>query len=146
MRVDCQHGFFIFREDKVGEISDFVSLSGLSIVRFRDQFTFETLAAVPEYSIDGSQFLGALATKTYAGEPGELFEQNELVYDFSRDLVVPISTITQVVTIKQSGRRIVTNGLILPGSLTEDLDKITGYSGYFLRDSLRWIYSEVQFA
>jgi len=142
MKLKCQHGFFIFEETRIGEISDFMSLTGLSVVPWRDRFTFATLAAMPAYTLEGKAFLGFTATKTYEGEPGVLFEQNGVVYDFTKDLVVPISSITQRTKIILAGNRFTSPGLILPGSLT-DGGRVKDYSAWLSRD--RWLYSEVTY-
>lgn len=145
MRVKCLHGFFIFEETKVGQVSDFMSLTGLSLVPWRNAYTFEDLQDAPDISLAGAQVLDAVATANFAGEPWEIFEVNELVYDFTRRLVVPIATITQSVVIQLAGNRYLSNGLILPGSLTDDGDRVKDYSAWFSRDTLRWLYSEVEY-
>lgn len=144
MRVKCLHGFFIFEETRVGQVSDFMSLTGLSIVPWRDQFTFEPLAEAPAYSLLGKEIFGVPATATFEGEPWEVFEANGLVYDFVEGLVVPIQSVTQVTAIKLAGNRFISPGLILPGSLTDE-GRVKDYAAWFSRDRspLSWLYSEV---
>lgn len=143
MRVKCLHGFFIFQETKVGQVSDFMSLTGLSLVPWRDAYTFEDLEDAPDFSLKGKTMLGVSANENFEGEPWEIFEANELVYDFSKGLIVPISSITQTTTIQAAGNRFISPGLILPGSLTDEGDRVRDYSAWFSRDTLRWLYSEV---
>lgn len=145
MRVKCLHGFFIFQETRVGQVSDFMSLTDLSLVPWRDAYTFEDLADAPDFSIAGKTILGTPATKTIEGEPWEVFEGNEIVYNFNTGLVVPIAAITQQAVLQLAGNRFVSSGLILPGSLTAEGDRVKDYSAWFSRDTLRWLYSEVTY-
>lgn len=145
MKVKCLHGFFIFEETKVGQVSDFMSLTGLKLVPWRDNFTFEKIELAPEYSIQGKAFLGFTALKTYEGEPWEVFEQNGVVYNFNTGLVVPIASVVQTIKVSMAGNRFVSPGLIIPGSLTSEGKKVKSYSGWFSRDTLRWLYSEVSY-
>ncbi len=145
MKVKCLHGFFIFEETKVGQVADFMALSGLTLVPWRDVYTFEDLEEAPDYSLAGKALLGLNATKTFEGEPWEVFEANEFVYNFNTGLIVPIQSVTQITSIQLAGNRFVSNGLILPGSLTEEGDRVRDYSAWFSRDTLRWLYSEVTY-
>ena len=145
MRIKCRHGFFIFDEFKTGELAKFQSLTGLALVPWRDTYTFETIQPAPDFSIKGKTYLGATATKNYAGEPWEIFEQNGLVYNFSTDLVVPITSITLRADLKLAGYRYIANGLLLPGSLTSDGQRIKSYTAMRSGLTPRWSYSEVTF-
>lgn len=122
-----------------------MSLTGLSLVPWRDAYTFEDLVDAPDFSLAGMDLLGTPATKTFEGEPWEVFEANGFVYDFSTGLIVPIATVAQSTSIQLAGNRYVANGLILPGSVTDDGDRVKDYSAWFSRDTLRWLYSEVSF-
>lgn len=128
-----------------GQVSDFMRLTGLSLVRFRDSYTFEAIAEAPDYSIAGKQILGNVALETFEGEPWEVFEANGLIYNFNTGLVVPIQSIVQQVSIRLAGNRYVSDGFILPGSLTAEGDRVTDYLAWFSRDTLRWTYSEVDY-
>lgn len=145
MKVDCLHGFFIFRETRVGQVSDFMSLTGLSLVKWRDAYTFEGIEEAPDFSIKGKPILGVPATATFTGEPWEVFEENGIVYDFGKGLVLPITGIAQLVKINLAGNRFTSSGLILPGSLTVDGKRVKDYSAWFSRDTLRWLYSAVDY-
>lgn len=145
LRAKCLHGFFIFQETKVGQVSDFMSLTGLSLVPWRDAYTFEDLAEAPDFSLAGKALLGVAATKTFEGEPWEVFEANGFAYNFDTGLVVPIQSVTQQVVIQLAGNRFISNGLILPGSLTAEGERVKDYSAWFSRDTLRWLYSEVEY-
>ena len=144
MRVKCRHGFFIFEETRVGQVSDFMSLTGLKLVPWRDEYTFETLADAPEYSLTGKDLLGIPAVATFEGQPWEVFEANGFVYDFVQDLVVPIASIIQTTRVQRAGNRFISPGLILPGSLTDE-GRVKDYAAWFSRDRspLSWIFTEV---
>lgn len=143
MRIRCLHGYFIFSETEAGQFSKFISRFGQSIVSSGNHFTFEALADAPKYSIAGNTYLGALATVTYEGEPWEVMRQNELVFDFTQGLVVNINTITRRASILRGRDYYVTNGLVVPGSLTEDGERVKDYSAWYYQSSLSFKYSEV---
>lgn len=145
MKLKCIHGFFIFGETKVGQVSDFMSLTGLSLVPWRDAYTFQHISSAPNFSLFGKTILDIPAISTFEGEPWEVFESNGLVYNFVLDLVVPIQSVTQDVVIRPAGNRYISNGLILPGSLTDEGQRVRDYSAWFSRDTLRWLYSEISY-
>lgn len=145
MRIKCQHGFFIFEEFSSGQISDYISLTGFSIVPWQGFYTFESISEVPSFTLQGKNFLGTLATKDFEGTPWDLFRANNLVYDFTTDQVVNIQTITRGVQLSQAGNRYISPGLILPGSITNSGQKISNYSAWYSRDTQRYLYSEVDF-
>ena len=143
MRLKCIHGYFIIEDFSVGQISDFMSRFGLEIVQVGKHYTFSQIAEAPTYTISGGEILDTPAIATFEGEPWEVFEANEVVYNFSTGLVVPISTITQITTVTQVGNRFASPGLILPGSYNMDRQQIRDYTAWYSRDTLRFLYSEV---
>ena len=143
MRIKCLHGYFIFQELKNGQMSDFMARFGLDLGQVGPYYTFADIEEAPRYSLQGKELLGNVATENYEGEPWEIFEQNGLVYDFNQGLVLPILTVTTVTDISQAGNKFISPGLILPGSLTADGDRVKDYSAWFSRDTLRFTYSEV---
>ena len=145
MKVRCIHGYFIFEATKTSQISDFISYTGLELVSVGNHYTFEALAETPEFSLPLLPFLGVPATKSIEGKPWEVFEENKLVFDFQKGLVVPILSVTQVVNLEQVGNNFYAPGLILPGSLTKRGARIKSYETWFSRDSLSWLYSEVEY-
>ena len=144
MRIDCDHGFFKFTELKPGQISRFQSFFKSKIVRQNDFYTFENLINAPTYSIIGNQYLGAVATKTFEGIPSEIFRENSLVFDFTKNLVVPINSVTTRVKIDLVGFYNIAQGLILPGSVTDDESRVTDYSAWYSFETGRFRYSEVK--
>lgn len=143
MRIRCLHGYFIFQDLRLGQISDFVSRFGLDLVSVGDYYTFSDIATAPKYSLKGKTILGQVATSNFEGHPWEVFEKNGLAYDFDKGLVLPIINQTQITTIQQAGNRFTSPGLILPGSVTADGDRVRDYSAWYSRDTLRFLYSEV---
>lgn len=145
MKISCLHGYFIFNETEAGQISKFVSRYDLPISLNGDHYTFDDLVDAPKYSIAGSTYLGAVATTTYEGEPWEVMRQNNLIYNFSTGLVEPIATIVQSFNLSTAGNYFVSNGLIVPGSVTDDGSRVKDYSALYSSKELRFKYSEVGF-
>lgn len=145
MKCRCVHGYFMFHETKSGEVSSFVSMFGLELVARADYYTFSDLAAAPDYSIKGKMFMGTLpSVKTFAGEPWDVFKANGFVYDFSLGIVRPIATTILKTTVKQAGKRFVSPGLIVPGSITEE-GRVQDFSAWFSFERGTWLYSEVTY-
>lgn len=145
MRINCRHGFFTFDELKAGQVSDFMSLYGFTIARTDRWFTFASLKDAPLYAIQGTTYLNAPVTKTFEGEPWEIMKENGLVYDFSMDLTRPITSVAAVVEIGRAANYFVSPGLIIPGSMTKDAKKVSGYTCWFSFDTSRFRYSEVTY-
>lgn len=145
MKLKCLHGFFLFEETQIGQLSDFVSLTGFSLAPFGRYYTFDDLADLEDYSIIGKPIGTFTALKTFAGKHWEVFEANEVVYDFSKGLILPIQSITTKAIVEQAGNRYISPGLILPGSYTVTGQRVKSYSAFFSRDTERWLYSEVEY-
>lgn len=145
MKIKCLHGFFMFEETRVGQVFDFMSYTGFRLVPRESYFTFETLQEAPKYSLNKKPVLGVPAIKTFEGEPWEVFEANGLVYDFTLDLVRKIETVTLQTQIQTAGNRFISPGLILPGSINQNGQRVRDFSGYFSRDTLKWLYTEVSY-
>ena len=144
MKVNCLDGFFLFEETKVSQVSDFIGLTGYSISRYKDVYSFTQLIAAEDYCLKGKPYLGATINQTYEGEPWDIFMANNLVYNFSTGLVVSFPLVTDIIKIFNAGDRYLSNGLIIPGSIS-NLGKVRSYSGYFSRSTFRWSYSEIEF-
>lgn len=146
MKVKCLHGYFLFEPTRVGQITDFANKNNLDLVYLDDgQFTFSRLAQIENYSIQGKELGGYPAIKTYAGKPWDLFEQNGVVYNFVTDQVVPIESVTQITVLKASQNWLISPGLILPGSLLENGERVKSYNAWFSRDRNTWLYEGVSF-
>lgn len=143
MKIRCIHGYFIFEETRISQISDFMARYELDLVLRGTYYTFADIEEAPTYSIKGKDLLGNVATVNFEGQPWEVFEENGLVYNFETGLVVPISGVVATTTIEQAGNVFLSPGLILPGSTTVGGQRVKDYSAWFSRDTLRFRYSEV---
>lgn len=146
MRVRCLHGYFIFDETAVSQISNFISSTGLKIVPKENYFTFEALENAPLYSLKGKDFLGFKAITTFEGSPWEVFEANGVIFDFTDNKVKPLSSVRNNFKLIDAGNRYQSNGLILPGSTT-DGGKVRDYLAWYTRSRGlgNWLYSEVTY-
>lgn len=145
MEVKCLGGYFIFTEHGPGEISRLQSLFDLDLSLDGDTFTFTGLVDAPRYSILGGTYLGAPCIKTFEGEPWDVLSENKLVYDFMNDKVVSMATIIQSVSLDLVDYYYLSDGLILPGSITDDGQRIIDYSAWYSFDDQTFKYSEVGF-
>ncbi len=143
MTIKCLHGYFMFDETKIGQISDYLSFYGLPLVKKDTYYTFETLKDAPRYSIKGGFYLGAICTKTFEGEPWEVMRENGLVYNFILDKVVPIASVTQRPNINQAANYFFSDGLLLPGSVRNDGKRVKDYTAGYSFASIKYKYSEV---
>lgn len=146
MKLKCYHGHYRFFETDVGEISDLMRRTGLTLVPVDDYFTFEEMASAPKYSLAGKNLINIPAVKTFEGEPWEVFEANEFVFDFTKGLVVPIASVTIETVISAAGNRYVVSGggLLLAGSFTQ-YGQVRDFSAWYNSDRLSWLYSEVTY-
>lgn len=145
LKLKCLHGFFIFEDLKIGELSDYMALTGFNIVKKNDYYTFDQIKDAPDYSIIGSPLLGTVAKKTFEGYPWDVFEKNGIVYNFSTGLVQPILTVVSKTTINVGNGYFVASGLILPGAITSTGQRVKSYSAFYTRDRQSWLYSEVDY-
>lgn len=149
MKIRCLHGYFIFEETRPSQVSDFMRFSGLELVPKGEYFTLADLEGAPEYSFKNRPIEIGLtpipATANFAGKPWEVFEANEMVYDFVNGLLRPISAITQLVSIDDAANRYVAHGLILPGSITVEGKRVRDYAAHFSRETQRFLYTEVTY-
>lgn len=146
VRIQCIHGFLIFKESSPGQLSHFCNLAEIELERSGEFFTVPALVDAPRFSIAGGTYLGAPATVTYEGEPWEVMKENGLVYSFETETVVPIETIISPVQIDEAVNYYITTGMIQPGSVTDDGDRVTNYAAFFDYAALNFKYSEVGYA
>ncbi len=131
MKITCLHGYFRIEETSPGVLSEFLSLYSLPVVLKGDHFTFQDLEEAPDFSLAGLPYLTGVATKTYAGRIWEIFEANEFIYNYDSGLIVPIESITQRVSISDVGGYFQCDGLILPGSLTDEGQRVRDYAAWY---------------
>ena len=145
MRIVCNHGFFIFEEDALGEVSDFIGLHDLDLSSYKNDFTFKPLKDAADFSIKGADYLNFKAVKTFQGEPWEVMRANGLVYDFQTGKLVDYKTINEVIQFEASSNSFVANGLVSPGSITQSGKRILGFSCWYSRNDSSWLYSGVTY-
>lgn len=145
MKIKCLHGYYIFTEENVGEISDFMALTNLKIVPREEYFTFDKIKSAPQYSLIGKPISGLNAIKSSQGNPWYVFEKNGFVYDFIIDQMRPIQSLENIVDINKAGNRFYANGLILAGSVNQFGLRVKNYSGFYSRSTGTFLYSEVTY-
>lgn len=145
MIIKCLHGFYLFEETEVGEVSEFMRLTGLNLVSRDSYFTFSSLLDVENYSLKGKSIGSAIGLKAFEGEPWEVFRANGLVYDFVNDLIVPISSIASQVRIEAGVNRLIANGLVMAGAFNQFGVQIKGYKGFYIRENAHWLLTEVTY-
>lgn len=143
MRFRCQHGYFFFEEERPGEMSTFVSTTGFDLVAFENYYTFTGLVDAPDFSLKGGAYLDAIATKTFEGKPWEVMRQNGLVYDFTKELVVPIATVVSQLVLNEGPEYFFSDFFLIPGSRNASGQKVTSYSGIARADTTKFRYTEV---
>src|SRR5690349_5369503 len=132
MRITCLHGYFIFREDQIGEIAKFNSMYEQDLVKKDDYFTFQLLASAPIYSVAASPWLSAaIPTATFCGQPWEVMAANGFIYNVSLKLIQAKELITTQAQFFRKYSNFMSRGLIQPGSFNTNWQQITGYSGGF---------------
>ena len=146
MRIRCLHGYFIFEETRAGQVSDFMRYTGFELVPVDDYYTFSDLENAPTYSLAGKTLLlGTAAIKSFEGKPWEVFRENQVVYDFSLGVIMPIQSILTKTVITQAGNKFLSPGLIMPGSIMDDGNRVKDYSAWFSLQTLRYLYSDVAY-
>ncbi len=145
MRVRCLHGYFFFEEDTVGEIARFCGIYDLTLVPKDWYYTFEDLEEAPDYSIKATAYISplALCTETFAGTPWDVMRKNKLVYDFTAGKVKKIETVTTILRLEEAQNYFYADGLLLPGSINKNGQRVTDFTGQFRADALKFKYTEV---
>jgi hypothetical protein len=148
VKITCLHGYFIVNETNEGEIARFNSRYGMDLTAKDSYYTFDAIKNAPEYSILGAPYLNLAATKTYSDKVWNIFHQNGFIYDFQLKVLRPIASITNTIKLSRmySYWYSNANGLILPGSITNESKKVTGYQCYFDFRTLNFFYSELFYA
>lgn len=143
MKIDCLNGYFIFRESACGDAAKFNSYFSQDLTALDTYYTFSALVDMPSYSLLGAIFLSTTATATYEGRPWELFRENGLVYNFISKAVVPTVSVTSKVSPLRLNSGYAANGLIMPGSITPDWLRVTGYRAHLDTETFEFQYSEL---
>lgn len=142
MKIVCLHGYFMFYEDKPGEIALFNSRYNQDLCAKDDYYTFKGLKTVPEYSIKGATFMNLTALETYTGKPFEIFRKNGFVYNFLLKTIALKAANGSYFKPINVGSFNYDVGLVMPGSFSDDSRKITGYTCKFDFDGALFKYTE----
>jgi hypothetical protein len=145
MIIRCIHGYFICYEQRTTEIAKFNTLFGSDLVPCQDYYTFQLLYEAKSYSLAGLPYLGTNATVNYEGSPWDVMAANGLIYNFESGHLVPILSITTKVDPKQARGYQFTTGLILPGSVDSQLNRISGYQAQFDFEFSRFDYTSIDY-
>lgn len=137
MIVKSVNGFIKFFPQEPEDLVKFARTFKIDLVREDDYFTFENLVGLPRYSIAGLPYAELLANKTYEGRhPSDVMLQNTFVYSLLLKRLVPMATVPNSVSIKESLWYGVTPAAFLqPGSRVNGSTKrILSYSGWLSLD------------
>jgi len=94
MKVIIENGYYKFYPLFGFEIT-LAESNGLSLVQNGDYFTFPLLAGLKTYSLEGQDYHGVNAIKTYSGRPEDVLLQNKLAYDYKGNKLISIDTFFQ---------------------------------------------------
>lgn len=143
VKITCLHGFFLFEEDKAGELSRFQSVFDVRLAAYGEYYTFDFLKNAPTYSIKGAAYLGKVALVTNAGKPWDILKANGFVYNPTVDNLVDFVDNTKVIKLVSAKDYYVANGFIFPGSLTEEGLRVMDYSAWYSFDRQTFRYTGV---
>lgn len=146
MKITCINGYFIFKEDRSGEIARFNSMYAQDLISVYDYYTFKMLAEFPKYSIAGKPLLGVPAIATFEGKPWDILEANKMVYDFSARKVMPILKVMDRVDPKRQYDNWSFDGLIKAGSKDPYWNIISGYNCVLNLEKFQFFYSDLFYA
>jgi hypothetical protein len=143
MKIVCNHGYFFFYEDESGEIAKFNTLFNQDLVTKQGYYTFTKLKALDNYAIQGKLYGQTIAIKTYEAEPYEVMRQNNLVYNFTTQMISNKLLSLQQIEAQRCLKFYIAEGLIIPGSFIKgDTRQILGYTCKVNLNELVFRYSE----
>jgi hypothetical protein len=132
MKITCIHGYFIFEESEPGEIGRFSSVYGVELAASGlGYYTFPFLLDAPKYSLIGKTYLNLMAVAMFEGEPWDILEANEFVYDLGSGDLSTLLLIVSPITLRASDFYYVSNSLIQPGSRLPSGQRIMDYTCWF---------------
>ncbi len=144
MIVHCRHGFFEYYPQRRTDLKRFERLQRVKLVPERDYFTFEGLAGLPRFSLQGSLYKNLPAFATYEGhDAAEVMRENGFVYHLATDLLIPKELVLSIVTIPLTQDcAIASSCFVQPGSLIQTGQRLVSYEGEIDLDVQRlYIYS-----
>lgn len=130
MRVICENGFYKFYPQEIADIARFEAKYGVDLVECEDYFTFEVLAALPNFSFQGQLYSGiSPALVNYAGKREEVMAANGYCYYQKTKSLILASAISDKLVYYYDNFFIAAN---LPQAFSLDYEsktRITGFSG-----------------
>lgn len=129
MKVICERGFFKFYPESTGEVAQFENTFKRSLVARGDYYTFEKLAPLPDYSIQGQTYGGIPAKVNYAGRVEDVFYQNKLKYNIYNDIIQPNDNL-EIVGERANNYIWVVTGIAPAYAQLQDKTVISGYQGF----------------
>jgi hypothetical protein len=93
MRLKVENGYYKFYPTCAHEL-ELLTAKGFSVVAHKDFFTFELLKSLPFYSIEGLNYGGIKAKKTYSDTVEQVLLENKFAYNLSSK--APIITLTDI--------------------------------------------------
>lgn len=83
MKISCETGYYKFYPESLPALSTFRAKYGVELVQVRDFYTFEALANMQTYYVQGQLIGIGLAKKTMAGDPWKILKDNLLCYNLA---------------------------------------------------------------
>lgn len=138
MRLICRHGHFAFYPRDEEDISKFASYYDLEVVRVQDFYTFADLVDAKDYSLAGLAYLNLTATKTYEGNPWDIFRENNFVYDLVEEELALKTSVKTIVDLPATDNYFISPvPLIQPGSFDKAGNRILSYDAEFIQDTFQ---------
>lgn len=132
MRVLCRSGHIAFFPRDASEISRFMSIYKVTLVRVNNFYTFDGIAAAKDYALENHSYLNLTASKTFEGEAWEIFKANNFVYDLTTNLLVLKTAVKAKVSLPLSGDYYISpNPVLQPGSVFSGGNKVMSYDGEY---------------
>ena len=129
MRLKIENGFYKFYPVSPHELT-LISAQGFEIVPCKDFFTFPFLQTLQSYSIEGIDYHGITAIKTYSGTPEEVLLKNRFVYDLKSKALKNLDSIVSVLKYAED-TALIFNELPQAGANIYKNKKIKNLSGYW---------------
>lgn len=129
MKVICERGYYKFFPESPSEIAQFENVFNRVLVPVRDYYTFEKLANLDDYSIEGQEYGGIIAKVNYAGRVEDVFYENGLKYNIQDDTIETNDKLTIIGEHTDNFVWVVTG---LPQAYGQLRDKtvVTGFQGF----------------
>jgi hypothetical protein len=133
MRVLCRSGHLAFFPNDASEVSRFMSIYKVNLVRVDNFYTFNGIASAKDYSLENHNYLNLKASKTFEGNPWDVFKANNFVYDLTSNLLILKTAVKAKVELPLVGDYYLSpNPVLQPGSVFKGGSKIMSYDGEYI--------------